>query len=71
LNQYPPGRFVAAAMNTLPVPGPGSELQTVEIDAGKLWGRYRVTFVAKLNPRHGMRTWFWTMESGERLDIGQ
>ena len=50
------------------MPGPDSELQTAEIDAGKLWGRYRVTFVAKLNPRRGMRTWIWATESGECLD---
>jgi hypothetical protein len=34
-----------------------------------LWGRYRITFVAKRNPRQGMRNfWFWTMQSGAKLE---
>jgi hypothetical protein len=37
-----------------------------------LWGTYRITFVAKRNPRQGMRHyWFWTMDSGERIESSQ
>lgn len=68
MNKYPPGNYISDAMRTLPPPGPDLPLQTVEIDAGHLWGRYQVTFLPKLNPRRGMRTWFWVMESGERID---
>ncbi len=67
MNQYPPGHFIAAAMKTLPPAGPDLPAQTVEIDAKPLWGLYRVTFVSRQNPRQGMRSWFWTMETGERL----
>ena len=68
MNQYPPGDFIGTAVKTLPEPGPDVPLQTVEINAGSLWGRYCVTFVAKRNPRQGMRSWFWTMHGGERIE---
>ena len=41
--------------------------QTVEIDARPAWGLYPVTFVVRQNPRQGMRSWFWVMDAGERL----
>lgn len=68
VNQFPPGDYIGAAMNKLPAARPDLAPQTVEIDAGPLWGRYRVTFVVKRNPRQGMRSWYWTMETGERLE---
>jgi hypothetical protein len=71
MNQYPPGNYISDAMQTLPPAAPELPLQTVEIDAGPLWGRYRVTFRAKANPRRGMRSWFWVMNTGERLDLGK
>ena len=46
MNQYPPGDFIGVAIKTLPAPSPDVPLQTVEINAGSLWGRYRVTFIA-------------------------
>jgi len=67
MNQFPPGNYLSKAMQSLPAAGPDSQPQTVEIDARPGWGLYRVTFIAKQNPRQGMRSWFWTMESGERL----
>jgi hypothetical protein len=55
-------------MSEPPAPGPDVPPQTVVVDAAKLWGRYLITFVAKPNPRQGMRNfWFWTMAKGERL----
>jgi len=45
-------------MSGLPEPEPDVAPQTVEIDAGKLWGHYRVTFVVSMNPRPRMRRWF-------------
>ena len=70
MNQFPPGHYIATAMNRLPPPGPDLPPQTVEIDAGPRWGRYRVTFAVKRNPRQGMRDWFWVMDTGTRLDAG-
>lgn len=67
MNEFPPGEFVSLAMRGLPQAGPDATPQTVEIDAGKLWGRYRITFVASMNPRRGMRRWFWVMSEGKRL----
>ena len=53
MNEFPPGYFISDAMKGLPAAGPDVPPQTVEIDARPGWGRYRVTFVAKRNPRHG------------------
>jgi len=71
MNQYPPGDHVSRAQRTLPAAGPDQSLRTVEIDCGPLWGAYRITFIAKQNPRQGMRNWFWSLHRGERIDIGQ
>ena len=71
MNQFPPGNYIAGAMKTLPAAGPGLPPQLVVIDAGPMWGRYRVTFKATSDPGQGMRgPWIWTMESGERLGLG-
>ena len=67
MNQYPPGDFIGVAIKTLPAPGPDVPLQTLDIDAGPLWGRYRVVFAAKRNPRRGMRSWFWAGQSGKQI----
>ena len=69
MNEYPPGEYVGEAMKALPPPAPDVAPHTVVINAGEFWGRYQVTFVAKRNPRQGMRSWFWTVESGQRLDL--
>lgn len=69
MNEYPPSEYIAIAMRGLPAPGPDAPPYTVGIDAGKLWGHYQVTFVAKQNPRKGMRTWFWSMESGKQVSL--
>jgi len=71
IDQYPPGDHVSRAQRSLPAAGPDQPLRTVEIDCGPLWGAYRITFKAKQNPRQGMRNWFWTMERGERIELGQ
>ena len=55
MNGYPPGNHVGLAVNKLPAPGPDLPPQTVLVDAGPLWGTYRITFVAKRNLRQGMR----------------
>lgn len=55
-------------MKSLPAASPETPSQTCEIDAGRLWGRYRVTFVVSMNPRRGMRRWFWVMATGKRLN---
>ena len=70
MEAFPPGYYIATAMKKLAAAGPGMPPQAVEIDAGTLWGRYTVTFVAQRNPRQGMRSWFWVMESGRRMDGG-
>lgn len=68
MNNFPPGGYVADAMSRLPSPTPDTRRQTVEVDAGPAWGKYRITFEVKRNPRAGMgRHWFWAMESGERI----
>ena len=69
MNEFPPGYFIATAMNKLPAAGPEMPARTVEIDAGPMWGWYRVTFVVQRNPRQGMRSWFWVMETGVRLPL--
>jgi len=71
MNQYPPGDHVSRAQRTLRAAGPDQSLRTVEIDCGPLWGAYRITFIAKQNPRKGMRNWFWSMHRGERIEFGQ
>ena len=69
MNQYPPGNYLGLAMSKLPAPGADVPPQTIVLDAGPLWGSYRITFVAKRNPRQGMRNfWFWTMQSGAKLE---
>lgn len=70
MDQYPPGEYVSRARQTLLAPGPDQPLRTVEIDCGP-GGAYRITFIAKQNPRRGMRNWFWTMHRGERIELGQ
>lgn len=68
MNEYPPGGYIADAIQSLPPAGLDSPPQTVKIDAGPHWGSFRVTFEAKRNPRGGMgRHWFWAMASGERI----
>ena len=67
MNEFPPGYFIANAMKGLPAAGPDVPPQTVEI-AAMPWGMYRVTFIVRKNSRRGMLSWFWVMDSGERLD---
>lgn len=68
MNEYPPGGYIADAIQTLPPAGPDVPPQAVEIDAGAHWGRFWVTFEAKRNTRGGMgRHWFWAMASGNRM----
>ena len=69
MDQYPPGEYVSRALQTLPAAGPDQPLKTVDIDCGPLWGAFRITFIAKRNPRQGMRNWFWMMHKGERIDF--
>ena len=69
MNEYPPGGYIGEAINGLPSPGSDVGAQTVEVNAGPLWGCYRIVFVAHRNPRRGMLHWYWAMESGERLDL--
>jgi len=64
MNAYPPGGYLADAMQTLPPAAPDVPPQTVEVDAGGHWGRFRITFVCKRNPRRGMTKWFWAIDSG-------
>jgi hypothetical protein len=68
MNEYPPTKHLAAAIKTLPRASANVRPQTVEIDAGPVNGRYRVTFVVRQNPGRGTPTWFWGVESGIRLD---
>ncbi len=51
--------------------GPNLSPQTVEIDARPGWGLYRVTFKVQRNPRRGMLSWFWTLDTGEHIDLGK
>lgn len=71
MDQYPPGEYVSRAQQTLPAADPDQPLRTVDIDCGPLWGAFRITFIAKRNPREGMRNWFWAMHKGERIDFSQ
>jgi len=41
-DQYPPGEYISRAKKSLPAPGPDLPPQTVEIDAGALWGVFRL-----------------------------
>ena len=65
-DQYPPSNYLAAAIKGLPTPDASITPQTVEIDAGAL-GSYRVTFVVRKNAEQPTPTWFWGIESGERI----
>ncbi len=70
MNQYPPGDYIGTTMGKLPPPGPDLPPQTVVIDAGRLWGRYRVVFIARRNPRQRMGDLcFWALSSGERIKL--
>ena len=68
-NRFPPGEFISHALDHLPAPGPGAPPQTVDIDGGHLWGRFRVTFVVRRNPRAGIASWYWAMERGEQTGL--
>ena len=70
-NQFPPTNLLAAAIKNLPTPGPNVSRQEVVIDAGPVAGRYRVMFIPRLNPDLQTPTWFWGVESGERIPFGQ
>jgi hypothetical protein len=68
-----PIHYVAAAIRGLPEPTPDAPPQVVEIQAGPTtaWphqGRYRLTFVVNRSAFTGTATWYWVMESSERLD---
>ena len=65
-DQLPTTNYIAAAIKKLPTPGPTISPQTVQIDAGSA-GRYRVTFVVRQNTARRTPTWFWGVESGERI----
>jgi hypothetical protein len=64
--RYPPTDQLAAAIKNLPRASPAIPPQTVDIDAGPAYGRFRVTFVVRQNPGRGTPTWFWGVESSER-----
>lgn len=66
-DQYPTTRDLAAAIKKLPDPNANVSPQTVEIVAGPATHRYRVTFVARQNPALSTPTWFWGVESSERI----
>jgi len=68
-NHYPPTNCLAAAIRDLPKAGPGVPPQKVEIDAGRN-GRYSVTFVVRQNAELETPTWFWGVESSERMSGG-
>ena len=70
-DQFPTTDHLSAAIRKLPRPGPDVSPQTVEIDAGPIQGRFRVTFVPRKNPEHRAAPWFWGIESGERIQVGQ
>lgn len=69
-----PTQYVAAAIRRLPEPRPDASPQTVEIEPGPTaaWPhqrRYRLTFVVNRSAFTGTPTWYWVMESSERLDL--
>ena len=70
-NRFPPSNYLSAAIKALPRARPDVPPQTVEIDAGRIHGRYSVTFVVRPNPRQGTPAWFWGVKSSERITIGQ
>ena len=65
-DQYPPTNALAAAIRNLPKAGPGVRPQKVLIDIGAA-GRYQVTFVVRQNPDLSAPSWFWGVESSERI----
>jgi len=69
-DQFPTTDYLSAAIKKLPHANSSIPPQTVEIDAGAM-GRYRVTFVARQNTARRTSTWFWGVESGERIQAGQ
>lgn len=69
-DRYPPTNCLAAAIKRLPHAGPDVPPQTIDIDAGLL-GRYSVIFVVRQNPDHVPPTWFWGVESSERVAVGR
>jgi hypothetical protein len=71
IDRFPPTNSLAAAIKHLPHPGPDVAPRCVEIDAGPIFGRYRVKFVVRENSEHSPTSWFWGVESSERIAVGQ
>ena len=67
IGRYPPSNALAAAIKHLPRPEPSLAPQTVDIDAGPILGRYKVTFVVRPNHEHEPPAWFWGVGSSERI----
>lgn len=67
-DRYPTTRDLAAAIKKLPDPDATVPPQEVEIVAGPAAHRYIVTFVARRNPALSTPTWFWGVQSSERID---
>jgi len=65
-DQLPKSNYLAAAIKDLPVAGPNTPPQTVEIDADAM-GHYRVTFIARQNPGQETSAWFWGVDRSERI----
>lgn len=70
VDRFPPTNCLAAAIKHLPHPGADVAPQQVEIDAGPIFGRYRVTFVPRENTELSRPTWFWGVECSERIAAG-
>ena len=71
IDRFPPTNSLAAAIKRLPHAGPGLSPQTVEIDAGPILGRYRVTFVVRENAELSPPSWFWGVQESEKIAQGQ
>ena len=71
IDRFPPTNCLAAAIRRLPHPDADVRPQEVDIDAGPIFGRYRVTFVVRENSEHSPPSWFWGVESSERIAAGQ
>ena len=68
-DQFPTTKDLARAIKNLPKPGPDVPPQKVEIVEGATDRRYTVTFVVRQNPALNTPTWFWGVESSERIDM--
>ena len=63
-----PGQYIVGAMSQLPLCGPDSTFQQLDVDAA-IWGRFRITYTPfKQSLRGWDPRWFWIAKRAEPLE---